>query len=61
MWLKTLDKESKQSAQGIFQGQDKSENGNEYHKEQGAIILLQLPHAPSSFKPKMSKNQKSKA
>lgn len=30
------------------------------HKEQDAIIFLQLPHAPSSLKHKMDKNQKSK-
>ena len=30
-------------------------------KKKGALIFLQLLHAPSSFKHKMGKNQKSKA
>jgi len=52
-----LHKESKQTALGIFQGQEENENGNEYPKEQGTVILLQLPHAPASFKHKMDKKQ----
>lgn len=59
--LRTLNKESKKTAQGVFQQQKENGNMNECPKEQGAIIFLQLPHAPSSFKHKMSKNQKSKA
>ena len=61
MWFRILDKESQKIITGIFWGHNENENGNEYRKEQGAVILLQLPHVPLSFKHKMGKNQKSKA
>lgn len=57
MCFRTLDKQSKQAALGIFRGQDDDENGNEYHKGHGTVILLQLPYAPASFKHKMDKKQ----